>query len=278
MGGAPGARRLKTPAWPGIILPVAPVVAPFPIEPRLTPYIDRIRVLRPTPGRAVRVERLPDGTTSLMFRVTGQGAGELCVVGPRTRALFKRAPAVPLVVNLRLQPGGAGALLGVNPRDLVDRVALVDDLWGPQGNDLRDQLLADPEPSALVRRLQAALVSRSSRALDSSATRLSRRALRMLQERPDRLVATAAASLGVTPRHLRRVFADHVGVGPKRYARMVRLRRAARAAAGAPAPDWARIAADAGYFDQAHLIADFRDLIGVTPARFARRQLVHTAC
>jgi AraC-like DNA-binding protein len=35
--------------------------------------------------------------------------------------------------------------------------------------------------------------------------------------------------------------------------------------------DWSRIAADAGYYDQAHLIADFRDLVGLTPSAFAKR-------
>jgi AraC-like DNA-binding protein len=75
-----------------------------------------------------------------------------------------------------------------------------------------------------------------------------------------------AGKLGVTPRHLRRTFAEQIGVGPKEFARMVRLHAAIRA--GATFSDWAQIAAEAGYYDQSHLIADFRDLVGLTPRAF----------
>ena len=67
-----------------------------------------------------------------------------------------------------------------------------------------------------------------------------------------------AERLGVTTRHLHRAFVENIGVGPKEFARSVRLQRALRLAA--TSRDWGRIASDAGYYDQSHLIADFRDL------------------
>lgn len=78
-----------------------------------------------------------------------------------------------------------------------------------------------------------------------------------------------AERLGVTARHLRRAFTESVGIGPKEFARTVRLQRAVRTAA--TSNDWARIAADAGYYDQAHLIADFREFLGLTPSAFLKR-------
>jgi AraC-like DNA-binding protein len=82
-------------------------------------------------------------------------------------------------------------------------------------------------------------------------------------------VESVADRLGVTARHLRRAFTENVGIGPKEFARTVRLQRAVRMAA--ISCDWARIAADAGYYDQAHLIADFRQLVGLTPGAFFKR-------
>jgi AraC-like DNA-binding protein len=70
--------------------------------------------------------------------------------------------------------------------------------------------------------------------------------------------------LGVTARHLRRGFAEHVGIGPKELARSVRLQRAVRMTA--TSSDWGRIAAAAGY-----LIAEFRELVGLTPGAFLKR-------
>jgi len=66
-----------------------------------------------------------------------------------------------------------------------------------------------------------------------------------------------------------RVFTESVGIGPKEFARTVRLQRAVRSAA--TSKDWARIAADADYYDQAHLIGDFREPVGLTPGAFLKR-------
>jgi AraC-like DNA-binding protein len=78
-------------------------------------------------------------------------------------------------------------------------------------------------------------------------------------------VSEVATALRVSERNLRRVFRDTVGVGPKTFARLERFRRALDAARAQEAPRWAVIALDAGYYDQAHLIADFRAIAGVTP-------------
>ena len=82
---------------------------------------------------------------------------------------------------------------------------------------------------------------------------------------------SVAERLGVTARHLRRAFSEHIGIGPKEFARTVRLQRAVRMAESSKA-DWVRIATDAGYYDQAPLIADFRELLGLTPGAFQRRR------
>jgi len=64
-------------------------------------------------------------------------------------------------------------------------------------------------------------------------------------------------------------FTETIGIGPKDYARTVRLQRAVRNAA--TLADWGRIAAAAGYYDQSHLITDFRALVGLTPGAFLKR-------
>jgi transcriptional regulator GlxA family with amidase domain len=76
--------------------------------------------------------------------------------------------------------------------------------------------------------------------------------------------------MGVSERHLRRLFRETVGVSPKTFARMSRFQRALQAARSDGRAGWASIAAAAGYYDQAHLIADFRVLAGVTPQALLR--------
>ncbi|MFD5327407.1 DUF6597 domain-containing transcriptional factor [Streptomyces sp. NPDC127092] len=92
-------------------------------------------------------------------------------------------------------------------------------------------------------------------------------------DRTVRRVSALARAAGLSPRSLQRLFASHVGVGPKwvilRYRIHEALERAESGSAAAP-PDWAALAADLGYSDQAHLVRDFTATIGVPPTAYAR--------
>jgi AraC-like DNA-binding protein len=74
-----------------------------------------------------------------------------------------------------------------------------------------------------------------------------------------------AVDLGVSERHLRRVFRETVGVSPKAFAKLMRFDCALRAAHEDSHASWASIAAAAGYYDQEQFIAEFRAIAGVTP-------------
>ena len=84
-------------------------------------------------------------------------------------------------------------------------------------------------------------------------------------------MAQLAEASGLPERRLQRMFADYVGVSPKWVMRRARLHEAAlRVEADGPAAvDWAALAADLGYADQAHLTRDFTATIGVPPTRYA---------
>ena len=78
-----------------------------------------------------------------------------------------------------------------------------------------------------------------------------------------------AERLALSPRSLQRLFAEYVGVGPAWVVRRFRLQEAAAHATEGGAVDWAGLAATLGYCDQAHLVREFTQTIGVPPARYA---------
>ena len=78
-----------------------------------------------------------------------------------------------------------------------------------------------------------------------------------------------AAGQGLSERQAERVFLEHVGLSPKLFGRLTRMNEALKLRASDEALSWADIAASAGYFDQSHMVRDFRDLNGATPAQFA---------
>lgn len=93
-----------------------------------------------------------------------------------------------------------------------------------------------------------------------------RGAVELVLREPWRGVAAIAEDLGSSTRSLERAFLDRVGCAPKTFARIARFQRALALRETYPQWRWARVAVESGYYDQAHLIADFRQFSGMTPA------------
>lgn len=235
----------------------------------LARFLEDVRTLVPEHGRA-RYERLPDGRTTIVFRELEAGGGDLCVAGPRTRAHFKDARGVTRAVILQLKPGWSVPLLGIPAHLATDRVVPLDDIWGRAGTDLLLELTETRDVTEVVERITSAIARRLPRHVEPASARLARRAAGLLEGGEVRVDAVAER-LGISSRHLRRAFVASVGVGPKDYARAVRLRRAIRLADARASAEWGRLATEAGYYDQAHLIAEFRELVGMTPGAFQKR-------
>jgi AraC-like DNA-binding protein len=84
-------------------------------------------------------------------------------------------------------------------------------------------------------------------------------------------VEAVAAEAGMGVRRLQRLFAENVGVPPKWVIRRYRLREVTDQLDAGAAVDWARLAVELGYADQAHLTRDFAAMFGEPPTRYAER-------
>ncbi|MDX6688777.1 MAG: hypothetical protein QOG15_234 [Solirubrobacteraceae bacterium] len=203
-------------------------------------------------GEPVRV--VPDGCIDIVWieragtHVVGANSTAFVVdLGPGTR-----------VAGARLRPGAAPALLGISGLELRDGRAAIEDVWDDDGRRLAWAL--DNEADR-VGTLLAALAARAQAAAPPDP--LVRAAVARLDERAAP-VSAVARELAVSERQLRRRVETAVGYGPKRLARVLRLRRALEAAHAGT--ELARVAADAGYADQAHFTHECRALAGVPPS------------
>ncbi|MET9976930.1 DUF6597 domain-containing transcriptional factor [Streptomyces microflavus] len=126
----------------------------------------------------------------------------------------------------------------------------------------------DPaDEDARVRALDACLLALEPRP-DAQATLAMELVDRVRTDRSVRRVGQLARSAGLSPRTLQRLFSAYVGVGPKWVILRYRIHEALERAESEPAVDWARLAADLGYSDQAHLVRDFTATVGVPPTAF----------
>jgi AraC-like DNA-binding protein len=205
---------------------------------------------RREPGAGPRppVRILPDGCLDLIW-----GDGTLFVAGPDTAARLTR-PGAGASYGLRFGPGLGPLLLGVPAGELRDRQVPLQQLWpDAEARRARQQVGDSADRLAALEALAARL--RAGAEPDPVVGRV----LAGLR-RGDPVAATAGGA-GLTERTLHRRCLAAFGYGPKTLARILRLHRALEGAR-ADIP-FARLAADTGYADQAHLAREVRALAGV---------------
>jgi AraC-like DNA-binding protein len=174
-----------------------------------------------------------------------------------------------------MRPGAASVLLGANPRELENRVVSVEELWSERLITQNQALAAGGDVATVIAALEKMLLSRVDGCTSSVVYRTKLLARVLDQFRADRDVTLAsipllAKSVGVSERQLRRLFHAEIGMSPKRYLRIARIRNVL---ARAGTTGWGRLAAEHGFFDQSHLGAEFRALVGVTPRSFVNQGL-----
>jgi methylphosphotriester-DNA--protein-cysteine methyltransferase len=81
--------------------------------------------------------------------------------------------------------------------------------------------------------------------------------------------------IGLSQRRLIDLFHDQVGLTPKAFCRVRRFQRVLETVHRKPGVDWAQVALDGGYYDQAHFIHDFQGFSGMTPATYLARATEH---
>lgn len=190
------------------------------------------------------------------------------VVGPRTQAAWLQFNGKVDQLNVSFFPGAAGAFVGHPMSELVDRMASPDDIWP---HDFREAV-AHLEPLPLpqrVSRLAELLLARLEPRLEPSPQ--IREAARLIRaSRGCIAVRRLADDVNLSISQLERSFKRHVGVGPKFLARQTGVCALAAEAMRPTSLDWAFLAAEYGYADQAHLVREFRELTGLTPSTLAR--------
>jgi transcriptional regulator GlxA family with amidase domain len=150
---------------------------------------------------------------------------------------------------------------------MVGRVLPLDELWGEgAARRLRERLADAGSAVDALAILEGAIAERlGSGGGDPGRAQIVLAAAAKLTSVN---VGAVAVDLGMSERHLRRLFREAVGVSPKVFSKLARFRRALSAARADTHASWANIAASAGYYDQAHLIGEFQAIAGVTPAAF----------
>jgi AraC-like DNA-binding protein len=168
-------------------------------------------------------------------------------------------------IQVDLSPPAAHVLFREPMQELADRVVPLEEVLG-------EPLLAErlyergdwPDRFAL---LDSVLARRLCDA-PAPSSEISWAWQRLVQTGGRARIGSLAAELGWSRKRIVVRFREEVGLAPKAAARLIRFERARESAERAEARDWARIALECGYYDQSHLINDFRAVTGRSPETF----------
>ena len=252
----------------------------YPPSGALAPFVDYYWIprwdLRGKPPYKQTI--LPHPNVHLVFEPSGAG-----IYGVDRRLFTRSLSGLGLAFGIRFTPGGFRPFWQAPISQLTDRVIPAVRLFGPLAEKTRQVMMGDPADSGSGSDYGSASDSGDARMIgyaeallgsvlperDPVAEQAADMVSRITADPGLRRVDQLSAASGMTPRSLQRLFADYVGVSPKWVMRRTRLHEAAGHADSGEPVDWASLASDLGYADQAHLTRDFTVTLGVSPSCYA---------
>jgi AraC-like DNA-binding protein len=243
-------------------------LATFPPAAPLAPFVDYYWLVEwDLAGQAPQTQRvLPYPNAHLVFE-----PGKSALHGVVRGAFVRQVEGAGRVLGVRFKPGALRPFIAHPVARLADRTAPLDELLKVGTLDAERRVLGQHGELATVGAAEAMLLAVLP-AIDPRAL-LAAQAVQAAAAANGPLSAHAlAAQLGIEERSLQRLFSNYVGVSPKWVIQRFRLQEATwRLAAHAPA-DLAALAAELGFFDQAHLTRDFTKLVGQSPLAYWKSQ------
>lgn len=192
--------------------------------------------------------------------------------GPSHRSALIDTAEQTRVLGIVFRAGGAAPFF----RERMDAIANahvdLDALVAGDARTLRQRLLDARDAHARLRIVERWLRAQADAAPAHRHPTIAH-ALRLIDAAPaTQRIATVAAHCRMSPRRFGELFREQVGMSPKRYARLQRFHGVVAQVHRRARVDWAAVAADGGFHDQAHLVHEFRAFAGITPTAYLARQ------
>jgi AraC-like DNA-binding protein len=191
-----------------------------------------------------------------------------------TYVVTESAPSTGFQVNFT--PIGARMFLGLPLNEIANRTVTLEDVFGAEGPRLVERLQNTPDWAQRFAVLDAAILRRVD-AAPAPSEEIVLAWHRLSRSGGNVSIGALAEEAGWSRKHLIARFRDQIGLPPKTMARVIRFNAAVRRLRAQGNADWTGIVADCGYYDQAHLLREFREFAGMTPREFLRTQLPQLA-
>jgi AraC-like DNA-binding protein len=189
------------------------------------------------------------------------------LVGPHDRPVVNEPTDETFALGIVTTHVGCEGVFGLKPTSIRGCAVPLLEAWPPAAA-LHAAMRAAANPAAMLDVLEDHLT----RNHDLRGLERCERAIIELTAEPTRSIADIAAGLGVSHGHLDREFTRVVGLTPRVMARLLRMRKLLAGIDVYGTVAWTKLAHELGWYDQAHLIRDFKRHTGVTPSQYVAAQ------
>jgi AraC-like DNA-binding protein len=170
------------------------------------------------------------------------------------------------MISVVFRPAGVRAFFDLPVNELAGLRLTAGDLGDKELAALENSLTGTEEDGMCILLIEQFLMRRLIRLAGHNLKRIET-AIRLINSGEANVSALAGAAC-LSRRQFNRVFSEYVGTHPKEFSRTIRFQRALHRLYTNPKISWAALAADCGYFDQSHMIREFRTLAGYTPGEY----------
>ena len=215
-----------------------------------------------------RAETLPHPSVHMIFERDGKSR----IRGAARKKFSKLLDDKGGVFAVKFTPGGFYPFVGVPVSGFSDKIVSLRDVFDQRGDELDRAVLAEDTDLSRINVVESFLLAhlRDVDEADENVPKVTEICYEVAKERGILKVDDLVDRYGLNKRMLQRLFARYVGVSPKWVIQRYRLNEAAEQLATGESGSQAELALNLGYSDQAHFIRDFKSIVGVSPAAYAR--------
>ncbi len=228
---------------------------------------------------------LPDGNTEIIIELTGrpqyiydnqtlrekQVCKKAWASGVRTEYISIPSGKETAMLVICFKKGMAYPFFPFPMDEMTDRVVNTDLIWGAEFEMLREQLLEEKEAEIRFTITENFLTDHYLSKVE--VNRCVTYAVDRIVSQPDQIsLGSLYDRIGYSRKHFTGMFKSHIGVTPKAYAKILRFQKAIAEIEANEKINWAAIAHDSGFYDQAHFIHDFKYFSGFTPKDYLNRK------
>lgn len=245
----------------------------IPPHPVLAPYVKHYWLLESDDATSSQ-RIIPTGHTELLFhRGSPMQCGDRLI--PRTSLsgqTFSFADLTPTgsvhIIAVVFHPFGAKAFFEMPVYELAGLIVPADDLRLPSLNELEDRILHAADDDTCIRLIESFLIRRLNPLKEYNYKRMAAAIHAINLSGGGCSVSQLAETVALSKKQFQRIFNEHIGATPKDFMRIVRFHKALYTLQTTPRIDFTTLAYTCGYYDQAHLINEFKRFSGYTPKQY----------